>query len=170
AVLDAGRDALLDERDVAPRVRAQVDGVVIGLPGETLDRHRDLVPLLAGHLARLAADAHRRVGEEPHPGPGLLAVGPGPADRLELHALTPARRRYSSTSSSRAGPRGRRPGRMSQVATLYSEMCTLLSSASGSSSLAESPVTIPTPPQWYGAPTRCMVRPCTWSGLIRRVT
>src|SRR5581483_12075407 len=97
----------------------------------------------AGHLARLAADADRGVGEEAHPGLRLRAVGGRPCVHIELHVLTPARRRYSSTSSRRAGPRGRRPGRMSHVATLYSLMWTLLSSTIGSSSLPESPVTMP---------------------------
>src|SRR5204862_210985 len=119
-------------------------------------RAGDLVPLLARHLARLAPDADGGVGEEPDPGLGIgVAVA---------HSFTPARRRYSSISSRRAFPRGRRPGRMSHVPTLYSEMCTLLSSASGRSALAESPVTSTRRPQWYGTPTRCMVRPRTTSG------
>src|SRR5579872_405922 len=126
------RKLLLYEGHVAPGVGAQIQRVVVGLAAEPMHRHRDLVPLLARHLAGLAPDADRCVGEE--------------ADAA--HVFTPARRRYSSTSSRRARPRGRRPGLMSQVATLYSEMWTLLSSASGSRSLALSPVTIPTPPQW----------------------
>src|SRR6266480_2766536 len=140
---------LLDERDVPPPVRVERDRVIERLAGEALDRHRDLVPLLARHLTGFAADAHRGVGEESHSRLGLPAVGRRPRIRLQpAQAFTPARLRYSSTSASRARPRGRRPGRMSQVATLYSEMCTLLSSAIGSSSFAESPVTSPRLPQW----------------------
>ena len=41
-----------------------------------------VVPLLAGHLARLAADADRRVGEEAH------ALGAGPDDRELGHSCS----------------------------------------------------------------------------------
>src|SRR5581483_10106349 len=63
----ARRDALLDEGDVAPAVRAQRRGVVVRLarPDEPVVGHE--VPLLARHLAGLAADADRGVREEPHP-------------------------------------------------------------------------------------------------------
>ena len=127
AVGHVHRELLLDERHVAPGVGAQLDRVVVGVTGEPLHRHRDLVPLLARHLARLAADAHRGVGEEAHAGLGALAVAARPRHGLELRArgtqsLTPALSRYSCTRRSRAGPRGRRPGRMSHVATLYSLM------------------------------------------------
>src|SRR5439155_19129792 len=56
--------ALLDERDVPPRVRAELRGVVVGLarPDHSVLGHE--VPLLACDLAGLAADADRRVGEE----------------------------------------------------------------------------------------------------------
>ena len=108
---------------------------------------RDLVPLLAGDLARLAADAD--VVSVKKPTRRLVAVGGSSRPRAVVPALVRRpRRRYSSTSALSAGPRGRRPGRMSQVATLYSEMCTLRSSTSGSSSLAASPVTSPLRPQW----------------------
>ena len=58
----------LDEPDVAPRRRREVPGVVIGdaLTGLRAVRGQ-VVPLLARDLAGLAADAHRRVGEEAHP-------------------------------------------------------------------------------------------------------
>src|SRR6185369_13894611 len=62
----ADRDLLLDERDVAPGVRPEGARVVVRLAGPRLDRARDVVPLLAGDLARLAADAQRGVGEEAH--------------------------------------------------------------------------------------------------------
>src|SRR5205085_12003617 len=128
-VVDPCREVLLDEGDVPPRIGAEIDRVVVGLAREALHRHRDLVPLLARHLAGLAADAHRGVGEQPHARLGLIAVGGGPGVSLELHqSLTPALWRYWFTNSSRAFPRGRRPGRMSHVATLYSLMWTLLSS------------------------------------------
>src|SRR5205085_2054868 len=123
---------LLDEGHVAPGLGAQGERVVVGLARELAVARRHLVPLLARDLAGLAADAHRGVGEEPDARPGLGAVA--------HRSRTPARSRYSATSAVRADPRGRRPGRMSQVAALYSLMCTLRSRASGRRSLAESPV------------------------------
>src|SRR5437773_6759671 len=60
---------LLDETDVPPVDAVQLAGVVVAVAGELPDpavRGRDLVPFLARHLARLAADANRGVGEEPH--------------------------------------------------------------------------------------------------------
>src|SRR6266513_348491 len=59
---------LLDELDVAPGGCPQRPGVVV-----TVARHREpvggqLVPLLARHLARFAADAQAGIGEEA-PGP-----------------------------------------------------------------------------------------------------
>ncbi len=54
-----------------------------------------------------------------------------------------ARARWPSTSSTRAGPRGRRPGRTSQVLALDSMMWTLGSPTIGSRSLAPSPVASP---------------------------
>jgi hypothetical protein len=55
---------LFDERDVAPRVGPERPGVVVGVPGEVQAVLGDVVPLLACNLARLAADADRRIGEE----------------------------------------------------------------------------------------------------------
>ena len=90
-----------------------------------------LVPLLARDLARLAADAHRGVGEEAGrrlavagsgcPAPGSARSGssqrrvtPSPTPRWSaLHSgilRMPARRWYSATNQPCAGPRGRRPG------------------------------------------------------------
>ena len=62
----AGR--LLDEGHVPPGVGAERAGVVVrhAQQVEVLAR-RHAVPLLAGHLAGLAADADRGVGEEPDP-------------------------------------------------------------------------------------------------------
>src|SRR3954451_21998279 len=149
-VLDPDGLALLDERDVAPGVRAE-PARVVHRPArvhEPVLGH--MVPLLAGDLARLAADADARVGEEADARPRLAAVG---ADLKRSAAHPPALRRYSSTNASSAGPRGRRPGRTSQVELLNSEMATFESSTIGSRSLAESPVASPLPPQWYGRPT-----------------
>src|SRR5690349_16858171 len=103
---------------MAPGVRAKIDRVVVGVTGEAVRRLRDPVPLLARDLARLAPDAQACVGEEAHPRLRLLAVDGRPGGGLRCQLATPARRLYSSTSSISAGPRGRRPGRMSQVATL----------------------------------------------------
>ncbi len=47
-------------------VRAEVTGVVVAVAGEFEPVDGKLVPLLARDLARLAADAERGVGEEPH--------------------------------------------------------------------------------------------------------
>ena len=55
---------LLLERDVPPGRRREVAGVVVAVAGEVEAVGGELVPLLAGHLARLAADAERGVGEE----------------------------------------------------------------------------------------------------------
>src|SRR2546423_2128 len=157
-VVRARRLALLDEGDVAPRVRAEGRRVVVALarPDETV--LGDQVPLLAGHLAGLAADADRRVGEEAHARLGLLAV----AQR--------ARSRSSATNFGRRGPRGRRPGRMSQVNALTSWMCTFGSSAMWARSLAEPPVVRPREPQWYGSPTWWWTRPLIRTGRTRSVT
>src|SRR5262249_13155515 len=81
-----GRDAhglaLLAEGDVAPAVRAERRGVIVGLAGPDQAVLGDHVPLLARHLAGLAADADRRVGKEPHPRLGALAVRVRPRGRL----------------------------------------------------------------------------------------
>src|SRR2546429_3718536 len=72
---------LLDETDVPPVDAVQLAGVVVAVAGELPDpavRGRELVPFLARHLARLAADAHRGVGEESH---GLRHIRPSPRCR-----------------------------------------------------------------------------------------
>src|SRR5699024_8634506 len=199
-------DRLLDERDVPPRGAAQPAGVVVGHAGERDPVLGHRVPLLARHLARLAPDAHRRVGEEAlarrrvgvagvaggveaFPGvraaagaeerapqarqePALVGgwVGHGRHTSVPVSGVTPARRRYCSTNSSRAGPRGRRPGCTSQLVALVAGIETLGSSVCGSRSLAASPVLIPLGPQWYGSPTWCSTCPPTRSGFIRGVT
>src|SRR6202042_1088025 len=155
--------ALLDERDVPPAVGAERPGVVIGLARQL--QHAGLgigqrVPLLARHLAGLAADADAGVGEEADPR-RMLRVARLAGHVIEpavqaaghrnplLHRVSsrPASRRYRITRSVSAGPRGRRPGLMSQVATLLSWMNTFGSTANGSRSLTVSPVTIPSLPQ-----------------------
>src|SRR5580698_971280 len=60
----AFRVELLDEGHVAPRGIRERDSVVVAVAGPVEAVGRKLVPLLAGHLAGLAADADRGVGEE----------------------------------------------------------------------------------------------------------
>src|SRR5262249_62411717 len=113
-------------------------------------------------LARLAADADRRVGEEPDP---LLRLGAVRLERAHVFltsagscvgapfASASACARRPSTNSTRAGPRGRRPGRISHENAFTSWMCTFGSSTIAERSLAESPVVRPFVPQWYGRPS-----------------
>src|SRR5207245_4225979 len=63
-VVEPQRLLLLDERDVPPRVRAERRRVVVRLAGKDEPVLRNEIPLLARDLARLAADADGRVGEE----------------------------------------------------------------------------------------------------------
>ena len=55
---------LLEKHNVAPRRRAKVAGIVVGIsrPGEPVIR--ELVPLFARDFASLATDANTRIGEE----------------------------------------------------------------------------------------------------------
>src|SRR5205814_6580009 len=57
---------LLDELDVAPVLRVELAGVVERVRCELWWIALELIPLFARDLARLAADADRRVGEESH--------------------------------------------------------------------------------------------------------
>src|SRR3989475_12978725 len=60
---------LLDEAHVPPVDAVQPAGVVVAVAAQLPDAAvlgRELVPFLARDLARLAADANRGVGEEPH--------------------------------------------------------------------------------------------------------
>src|SRR5204862_5448607 len=57
---------LLDELDVAPVLRVELTGVVERVGRELGRIPLELIPLLARDLARLAADADRRVREESH--------------------------------------------------------------------------------------------------------
>ena len=68
--------ALLDERDVPPGAGTERTGVVVrGTEQLQIAVPRDSVPLLAGDLAGLAADADRGVGEETLALPRLRPVG-----------------------------------------------------------------------------------------------
>src|SRR5215207_1053969 len=63
----AGEPALfgvLNKSDVAPGSAGELLGVVVGVAGQLVAVGGDLVPLLAGNLAGLAADADRCVGQE----------------------------------------------------------------------------------------------------------
>ena len=59
---------------------------------------------------------------------------------------------------------------MSQVPTLLSWMSTFGSSVMPNRSFAESPVTRPSLPQWYGIQIWCTTRPSIRSGVSRSVT
>src|SRR5256885_240983 len=69
APLASVRAELLDELHVTPVDAVEMASVVIAIAAQGTNatiRRRKLIPLLAGDLARLAADAHRRIREEPH--------------------------------------------------------------------------------------------------------
>src|SRR5437660_11276981 len=79
-----GRLELLDEADVPPVDAVQLAGVVVAVAAQLTDPAvlgRELIPFLARDLARLAADANRGVGEEPH---GLRHITPSPRCRRTL--------------------------------------------------------------------------------------
>src|SRR5205823_4898540 len=132
------RSALLDERDMAPRLRPQLARVVVRLAGPLHSVLRDHVPLLARHLAGLAADAEGCVGEEADPFLRLRPVALDDAAHVfrtsagscvgAPFASASACARRPSTNSTSAGPRGRRPGRISQEKAFTSWMCTFGSS------------------------------------------
>src|SRR2546421_7074387 len=77
---------LLDERDMAPAVGVELARIVVRVAAERDAVLRHHVPLLARDLARLAADAHRRVGEEAHARLDLEAVSRVTVSR---HGATP---------------------------------------------------------------------------------
>ena len=122
---------LLDEGNMAPGAGTETTGVVVRHAEHLQPVLGDAVPLLAGDLARLAADADRAVGEEPLAGrwlspPGVsggvprgrpaghqVASPEGVTRVVPVSTLSPARRRYSSTYRGSAAPVGRRPGWMS---------------------------------------------------------
>src|SRR5215475_8745498 len=68
AVLAVLRE-LLNELDVAPVNSVELTRVVVAIAAQSVDAAvsaRELVPLLACNLARLAADANGRVSVKPH--------------------------------------------------------------------------------------------------------
>ena len=101
--------------------------------------HRERVPLLAGHLAGLAADAHRGVGEEPDPGRVVrlvavhrLDVGQRPEQPVARVVLLQPRARRAH----------RRHARSLSVAVL------------GPAALIRSPPVPGRPPGWRRTPSR----------------
>src|SRR5262249_24812279 len=87
--------------DVAPVDVGEAAGVVVALAGQRRPPAllgRQVVPLVAGHLARLAADADGRIGEEAY-GLGHVPVTPcsrcrrRPWPRGSLRSGRPPRRR-----------------------------------------------------------------------------
>jgi hypothetical protein len=55
---------VLDEGDVAPGGTGELSGIVVRVARQLVAVGRELVPLLAGHLAGLAADADGGVCQE----------------------------------------------------------------------------------------------------------
>ena len=76
--LPAARAVLFDEEDVPPGRSAERVGVVVGIARPAVAVVGHVVPFLARDLARLAADAHGRVGVEADRAPvahvGVLAL------------------------------------------------------------------------------------------------
>ena len=165
---------LLDERDVAPRVRAERAGVVVGVPEEAQAVVGDVVPLLARHLARLAADADdvsvkkpTRVrtspSQRPRP-PAGRSSGASPSARAGAVAGSSRRveQRPARAAADRDGCRTSRPSppgcaRSGRGRTGRGRWRSRRRSARAS-------------PSGTGSPTWCTVRPCTTSGAIRSVT
>ena len=104
-----------------------------------------VVPLLAGDLARLAADAHRRVGEEAHPlrRPSRWIAISVMSARCPRTGASPSRVGVGCARArpraSRSARRVRRPARTLQVNALASWIETFGSPASAPRSLALSP-------------------------------
>src|SRR2546428_2190800 len=125
APLATVRGELLDELHVPPVDAVEVPRVVVAIAAERAHsavRRRQLIPLLAGDLARLAPDAHRRVREEPHglshhaapfraralPAQSLLGEARRGPSRPPPMLITPSprcRRRPSPRGSRRWDPR-----------------------------------------------------------------
>ena len=107
--VDEPRPAV-DEGDVAPGVPTPSSPrVVIRVAAKDEPVLRDVVPLLAGHFAGLAADADAGVGEEPHARAarvllGLDAVGPGIAQGSRASTSRPRRAVRPGTSQVAALP------------------------------------------------------------------
>ena len=98
---------LLDEGDMSPAVGVELLGVVVRHSAEQQPVLGNAVPLLACHLARLAADADAGVGEEAHPLRRVLITrflrdlvqrsGESVPHACSLVSVMPARSRYSLT-------------------------------------------------------------------------
>ena len=129
---------LLDELDVPPVLAVELPRVVVGVAAEGEDVRGETVPVLAGDLAGLAADADGGVGEEPHRG-----RGEGPC-RRQLRAG-----RGFSGSCGLCGDRGRlgwdchHAFSTLQTNALHSWMVTLGSPTMSERSLVTAPVTRP---------------------------
>src|SRR6266545_2917741 len=110
---------LLYEGDMAPGVRAQPTGVVVGHAEQVQPVVGYAVPLLARDLARLAADADAGVGEEPHPWRRVGVPGVGRRIERTLEAVRSHGSRTALVVGFEAGPppvlpqvrQQRRPGR-----------------------------------------------------------
>src|SRR5205085_5350443 len=112
--VEAQRLVLFDERDVAPAVGAELRGVVVRLAGPHLPVLGDQVPLLAGDLAGLAADADRGVREDAHPGLRLVPVRIGPGRRRagdpgRAHVFPPSSGSTRGASARAEAASARRP-------------------------------------------------------------
>src|SRR5581483_10833022 len=120
---------MLYELHVSPRGMTHSLGVVVGKASPVQAVFAKVVPLFAGDFTCLAADTERRVREE--------CSG-------RAHAASFI---FACSSSSAALPRGRRPGRMSQISALVSMMRTFGSSLIARRSFALSPTAMPRRPQ-----------------------
>src|SRR5690348_8066908 len=112
---------MLDELHVPPRRVSNRPGVVVGEAGPVQAIFAEVIPFFAGDFTGFAADAERRIGEE--------CSG-------RAHAASFI---FACSSSSAALPRGRRPGRISQISALVSMIRTFGSSEIASRSFTVSP-------------------------------
>src|SRR3546814_238806 len=140
---------LLDEGHVAPSRGGERAGVVVAHAGQRGRFSGKLVPFLARHLAGLAADAQRGIGEEAV-APAWLDMCPGGA----LCLVAPAVRFVRLLHGRAPWPMvGSLPLRTAQVSALFSCMLVLGSPTMAVSTLAISPVALPSQPKCQGIPT-----------------
>ena len=137
------RLALLDERDVAPAVRIQLD------PCCRSSRPVHSSPSAGSRLHSLHATSHalqpmQTLVSVKKPTRGCASA----ADRSTAPCSRRASPRRSATNWASFAPRGRRPGRMSHVSAFTSWMCTFGSSARCVRSFAAPPAVSPRWPQW----------------------
>ncbi len=157
---------LLDELDVPPVDPVQPAGVVVAVAAHLVlpaAGRGELVPLLAGHLACLAADADGGVGVEAHRFDGMRA---GPLDgHAAASAAEPAPppscpaaplHHAFSTLHTKALPSWMRHVGIADHATVRV--------------FTTSPVTTPSQPQCQGMPTWWTTLSPSRNGRIRRVT